>query len=776
MLAHRSNCIAGLLTIMVVLLAAAGLAAAQTQAGTVISNQAVATYVDLNDQARTVTSNIVYVTVQQVFGVEVSPPHGTDPKRAVAAGQTVQHSYTVRNTGNGSDIFDLAAIVGGTHAGVSVEWYVDTNGNGVIDAGEGLVTAVNLTAGQSVNIMSTFRVPAGASDNETVELALTATSQGQGNPQAQSGTVTFTVAEAAITATVSADPADATPGDTITYTITLTNHGSAPGDAKVTLSVPSGTQFEDNSVTVNGTATGHSGGDTVDVTLNPGEQSVITYKVTIDSDAPAGPIEHAIPVTVGTDDPFETNTTKTEVTHSAGVTLTPEAGQPDEIEPTNAGETYTFKYTVTNTGNGPDRFYIDTNLDALWPVQVFMADGITPMPKSGGRYNLGDVAAGDDKEFVVKVTVPAGTPDAAGPFTLTTTVTSVADSTKSDEETVRFENVTGAEVSMEVDGDPKQDANPGDVIEYKIKVKNNGPADDSFDLDDTFPSGWVVEFFDEDGNPITNIPVGAGKEETVTVRITIPPGAEPGDLGGNDSKVTGRSRNNPDKSDEVELEIAVNELVEVNVAPDGSVSVNTGSHADYTLLLTNRGNSTQTIELRVDGGNKLDYQFRDGAIWADTLTVAVLKGESKQVTVRVYADTTVQPGTTEVVRVIAKVGVADVNHALLTATVTGAQLKLEKSADATEQAPGGEVVYTITATNLAPGTLNDVVIVDAIPAHTTFVEADVVAGTGVTIEYSADHTATWSETEGAAVTHVRWVVGPLADRASVTVTLTVEVK
>src|SRR5437660_12026451 len=78
-----------------------GRAVAQTAGGTVISNQASATYSDGTNSYSTV-SNTVTVTVSNVSGLAITPDAGSNP--TVVAGQTaVLYNFTVTNTGNFTD-------------------------------------------------------------------------------------------------------------------------------------------------------------------------------------------------------------------------------------------------------------------------------------------------------------------------------------------------------------------------------------------------------------------------------------------------------------------------------------------------------------------------------------------------------------------------------------------------------------------------------------------------------------------------------------------------
>ena len=90
-----------LLVAALIALAFFGRVAAQTAGGTVISNQASATYSDGTNSYSTV-SNTVTVTVSNVSGIAITPDAGSNP--TVVAGQTgVLYDFTVSNTGNFTD-------------------------------------------------------------------------------------------------------------------------------------------------------------------------------------------------------------------------------------------------------------------------------------------------------------------------------------------------------------------------------------------------------------------------------------------------------------------------------------------------------------------------------------------------------------------------------------------------------------------------------------------------------------------------------------------------
>src|SRR5437667_10424919 len=93
--------IARVLITLAIACALCGRAVAQTAGGTVISNQASATYSDGTNSYSTV-SNTVTVTVSNVSRLAITPDAGTNS--GIVAGQTaVTFNFTVTNTGHFSE-------------------------------------------------------------------------------------------------------------------------------------------------------------------------------------------------------------------------------------------------------------------------------------------------------------------------------------------------------------------------------------------------------------------------------------------------------------------------------------------------------------------------------------------------------------------------------------------------------------------------------------------------------------------------------------------------
>ena len=139
---------AGFLVILAIALVVSSAANAQTPAGTLIQNQASATFEDLSGNTYMATSNEVTTIVLPVYGVSVLPDGTAAAPGMVASaipGQTVYYSYNLTNTGNDDDDFTIVPIIDPATTMTlglgDINIYHDVNGNGVLDGGEPVISA-----------------------------------------------------------------------------------------------------------------------------------------------------------------------------------------------------------------------------------------------------------------------------------------------------------------------------------------------------------------------------------------------------------------------------------------------------------------------------------------------------------------------------------------------------------------------------------------------------------------------------------------------------------
>ena len=250
-------------------------AVAATAAGTQIKNLATVTYEDENGNKYSAQSNEAVITVKQVYYADI----GVDTAKTAAAGQVVYSQHTLTNNGNGEDTYTLniADITGDDLDSDSLKLFIDSNGNGLADAGEVEITSggsVTLAAGESVALVMAVKVPETATAGDELYAKLTATSSNgtvtdlttRGGYDTANGTnhTLITVANDAVLNHTKAAVLDAV-NHRITYTLTVSNTGNQTADnVEIYDALPVGTTF------VSASASGllASNGDTLPVNQN----------------------------------------------------------------------------------------------------------------------------------------------------------------------------------------------------------------------------------------------------------------------------------------------------------------------------------------------------------------------------------------------------------------------------------------------------------------------------------------------------------------------------
>lgn len=301
--------------------------AAGTVAGTTISNTATATYDDPSGTPTTLPSNRVDILVDEVLDVTVV---SADPGNVVVApGSTNQAvSFTVTNTGNGSEAFRLTpttAIGGDQFDPTTTSIVLDTNNNGIYDPAIDTVYVPGsndpvLAPDASVTVFVLSTIPGGAPDLDRGFLDLTAAAatgtgapgtvfagQGQGGGDAIVGTTradgvdrgTYLVQTATVSFVKSATIVDpfggskSVPGSIITYTLVANVSGTGTlTNLKLGDAVPTNTTYQTGTITLQSATltdgvdadAGEIASNTVAVRLGSvagGQTRTVTFKVKI---------------------------------------------------------------------------------------------------------------------------------------------------------------------------------------------------------------------------------------------------------------------------------------------------------------------------------------------------------------------------------------------------------------------------------------------------------------------------------------------------------------
>ncbi|MEV7124318.1 DUF7507 domain-containing protein, partial [Kitasatospora griseola] len=379
-------------------------------------------------QGQTVVSPQVEATVPVVGEAVLSIEKAADETGPFHVGDTVSYTYTVTNTGTAA-VTDLA-VVDDHVASVTCDATTLAPGASTLCHGSYVVTAADVTAGHVTNT-------AHAEGKDP---------QGQGvtSPPGEATVPVVGIAELSIQKTAdSAGPFHV--GDTVKYTYTVTNTGTAAVNA---LKVA-----DDHVVSVTCDAT----------TLAPGASTLChgTYVVSA-ADVTAGHV---------------TNTAHAEGTDPQGQTVVspqveatvPVVGEAlltiekiaDSAGPFRLGDTVTYTYTVTNTGTAvvSNLTVVDDHVASVTCDATTLAPGASMLCHGSYVITAADVQAGHVTNTAhAEGTDPQGQQVVSPPVEATVTVVGIA------------------ELTIEKTADSAGPFHVGDTVAYTYTVTNTGTA------------------------------------------------------------------------------------------------------------------------------------------------------------------------------------------------------------------------------------------------------------------------------------------------------------
>ena len=606
---------------------------AAPQAGSVIGNQAIATYTNDAGDTITVTSNTVETIVQQVAGVTLT----SDNTETIAPGGKAFLPHIITNEGNGPDSFTLTAVENnvGTLDTSQLVFYPDTNMDGVADSATPLTNTPTLAAGEQFGVVIEATVPSSATGSDTI--AITAISALDGGITS-ANTDTLTISNDAIVELVKSMVADAASGgnpsivdagDTVTIKLTYSSTGLTAANNYVVQDVLDGRlTYVPNSATwsdATGALDESNGSTVVDKTNGSGETiayaydnsqtinaGTITNIATQEVDSVTFPPSNTASVVV--DDQYRVEIADTAINadnsvNGTVVSTTDDDGLNDDIvtesQSVGQGGSIKHEFVLTNLSNQTDSFTLQVD-NVNYPLGTTFrfvgADGVTPIVGS-----VGPLAVDDSSKITLIATLPTDvSPTGAADYTAT--VTTVSDgSGVSDASTAKFDgavlpssvDLENAVVGAEGDGLAPTAAggapwvtsatDPGTPVVFDMLVQNQGPVSDSYNLSlaQALPAGWTVEFRADDGSVISNTgTIPAGTSRTFTAVITPTADALPGDTNVEIALASAVSG----QGDSIVNRVTVNEVYDAEIIESQSAQASPGGIVDMLHTITNNGN------------------------------------------------------------------------------------------------------------------------------------------------------------------------------------------
>ncbi|HEV7509674.1 MAG TPA: IPTL-CTERM sorting domain-containing protein, partial [Thermoanaerobaculia bacterium] len=596
-------------------------------------------------------------------------------------------TYTITAFTGGPSNAPGATVTDTFPASLTCTWTCVGAGGGTCTAsGSGNINGtVNLPAGGSVTYTASCTISAAAtgtlSNTATVTAPAGVTDQNPGN---NSATDTDTLAASAdLSITKTDGVTTATPGGSVTYTITASNAGpSNATGATVADTFPASLTCTWTCVGAGGGTCTASGSGNINGSVNLPNGGSVTYTATCTVSAAAtGTLSNTATVTApaGVTDPTPGNNSATDsdtISASADLSVT----KTDAFDPSVGGVNMTYTITVTNAG--PSSATSASLSDTLPAGTTFVSlaspagwSCTTPAVGAGGTVSCSNpsFAVGSAVFTLVVAVAPSTTGTISNTATVSSATTDPNPGNNSATETTLIGSAADISVTKVDTPDPVA---AGANLTYTITVGNAGPSNaPTAGLSDTLPSGTTfVSLSSPGGWSCTTPAVGAGGTVTCsnpsmplgsavfTLTVQVASSVANGTVLSNTATVTEVASDlNPGNESATATTTVTNTSSQATVSGSKSVSGNftPGGTITYSVVLTNSGPGTQ--------GDNPGHEFTDvlpvgltlvsatatSGVAATTIPArtvtwdgSIPAGGSVTITITATIDSGVAPGTT----------------------------------------------------------------------------------------------------------------------------------
>ncbi len=656
-----------------------------------------------------------------VADLSIAKSDSSDP---VTAGE--QLTYTLDVTNNGpSDAVDVT-VADTLPAGVTL---VETDGCSNDPTGVPTCSLGTVVAGTTASVTVTVEVDPSTLGTITNAASVSTSTLDPVSENDSASEDTLVVASADLSIEKSDSPDPVTAGESLTYTVEVSNAG--PSDAVgvvVSDTLPGGVS---NAVT-SGCAEDGSGVPTCSLgTIAAGTSKSFTITVDVDSST-TGTITNTASVTSTTTDPDTGNNSAsvdTLVETSADLSI----AKDDDVAGSVVAGQDSIEYTVEVSNAGPSDAVGVVVSDTLpGGVSNAVTSGCAEDGSGVPTCSLGTIAAGTSKSFTITVDVDSST---TGTITNTASVTSTTTDPDTGNNSASVDTLveTSADLSIAKDDDVAGSVVAGqDSIEYTVEVSNAGPSDAAgVSVTDELPAGVSVVSapgcVEAPAGTLT-CSVGAladGASTSFTITVDVGASTAAGAVT-NTASVTSTTTDPDTGNNSASVDTLVETSADLSITKDdGTDTVFAGYGTTYTIEVTNNGPSDAanvSVADTLPAGFTLvatDGCTNDptgvptcslgdlaaGASASFTIEVAIGAGALGTATnTAVVGSNTADPDS-------GNNSASDVNE-----VIQGADLSITKIDKDDPVESGKKIEYTITVFNAGPLDATDVVVIDTLPA------------------------------------------------------------